>query len=75
MSRLATLLIKQYKQMRELSDEFFQIPKPSELERAIFNLKTMELSVIPYSAQWNLGHKKALRMAIKALEAQLPKNP
>ena len=54
-----------------LMQAFFAKENPSELETAIFNLKCMELDIMPNSKAWRYGYKKSLRMAIKALEAQL----
>lgn len=63
--------ISNYATKLELIRKFNETSNPTELEKAIFNLKCMELDIMPYSRAWRWGYKKALKMAIKALEAQL----
>lgn len=57
----------------KLLQDFDKKENPTELEKAILNLQCMELDIRPHSKAERWGYKKALRMAIKALQGQLPK--
>jgi len=50
--------------------ELAQIEPTSRCDRAILDLKCMDLEIMPGSDKWRWGYKKSIRMAIKALESQ-----